>query len=191
MQTSSQSPRALALVGMPGSGKTLCAQHLQERGYAHFRFGKIVVDEVMRRGLPVNPENEQIIREELRDHEGMNAIAQRALPHLRTALAEHPCLVIDGLYGFGEYRLLHRELDGAMIVVAIVSARHLRYQRLAQRPERPLTPQEAEARDYREIEKLEKGGPIAIADYTLLNNAAPEDLLRALDALTDSLGFYP
>ena len=191
MQTSSQSPRALALVGMPGAGKTLCAQHLQARGYPHFRFGKIVVDEVVRRGLPINPENEQLIREELRDHEGMNAIAQRALPHLKDALAENPCLVIDGLYGFGEYRLLHRELDGAMIVVAIVSARHLRYERLAQRPERPLTPQEAEARDYREIEKLEKGGPIAIADYTLLNNTTAEDLLRALDALTDSLGFYP
>jgi len=191
MQTTSQSPRALALVGMPGAGKTLCAQHLQARGYPHFRFGKIVVDEVVRRGLPINPENEQLIREELRDHEGMNAIAQRALPHLKDALAENPCLVIDGLYGFGEYRLLHRELDGAMIVVAIVSARHLRYERLAQRPERPLTPQEAEARDYREIEKLEKGGPIAIADYTLLNNTTAEDLLRALDALTDGIGFIP
>lgn len=191
MQISSKSPRALALVGMPGAGKTLCAQHLQARGYAHFRFGKIVVDEVLRRELPLNPDNERLIREELRDHEGMNAIAQRALPHLKAALAENPCLVIDGLYGFGEYRLLNNELDGAMIVVAIVSARHLRYERLAQRPERPLTPTEAEARDYREIEKLEKGGPIAIADYTLLNNAAPEDLLGALDALTDSLGFYP
>jgi dephospho-CoA kinase len=191
MQTSSTSPRALALVGMPGAGKTLCAHHLQARGYTQFRFGKIVVDEVARRGLPINPENEQLVREELRALDGMNAIAIRALPHLKAALAQHPCLVIDGLYGFGEYQLLHRELGAAIIVVAIVSARHLRYQRLAQRAERPLTPQEAEARDHREIEMLEKGGPIAIADYTLLNDGAPEDLLRALDALTDRIGFYP
>jgi dephospho-CoA kinase len=191
MPTSSQSPRALALVGMPGAGKTLCAHHLQQRGFAHYRFGSIVVDEVIRRGLEVNPTNERLVREDLRAHEGMNAIAQRALPHLKAALEAHRSLVIDGLYGFGEYRLLRRELGADMVVVAIASPRHLRYERLARRPERPLTAEEAEERDYREIEMLEKGGPIAIADYTLLNDSTPEELLRALDALTDALGFYP
>ena len=76
-------------------------------------------------------------------------------------------------------------------MVAIVSARHLRYERLNQRLERPLTPAEAEERDLREIETLEKGGPIAIADYTLLNDRQPEDLLVALDALCEALDFYP
>lgn len=184
-------PRALALVGMPGAGKTLCAHHLQERGFAHFRFGKIVVDEVQRRGLEINPANEALVREELRAQEGMNAIARRALPHLKTALENHRSLVIDGLYGFGEYKLLHEELGAAMVVVAIVSSRPLRYARLAERQERPLTPLEAEERDHREIEFLEKGGPIAIADYTLLNTTTPQALLDALDALTDELGFYP
>ena len=191
MLNNAQRPCALALVGMPGSGKTLCADHLRSRGFVHFRFGGIVVDEVQRRGLAVNPKNEQLVREELRAIEGMNAIAQRALPHLKQALSRHDILVIDGLYGFGEYMLLHETLGARIIVVAIVSARHLRYERLAQRPERPLSRHEAEARDFREIETLEKGGPIAIADYTLLNNAAPDDLLRALDALTDRLGIYP
>jgi dephospho-CoA kinase len=191
MSTLTQSPRALALVGMPGAGKTLCAAHLQKLGFAHFRFGQIVVDEVERRGLAVNPANEQLVREELREREGINAIAIRALPHLKTALEQHHSLVIDGLYGFGEYKLLHAELGANMVVVAITSARHLRYQRLARRRERPLTPAEAELRDFNEIEKLEKGGPIAIADYTLLNNRGPDDLLRELDALRVTLGFYP
>lgn len=191
MSNSEPQPCALALVGMPGSGKTLCAHHLKARGFAHFRFGGIVVDEVRRRGLAVNPKNEQLVREELRANEGMNAIAQRALPHLKQALAQHPNLVIDGLYGFGEYRLLREALGATLIVVAIVSDRHLRYQRLAQRPERPLTRDEAESRDFREIETLEKGGPIAIADYTLLNDGESDDLLRALDTLTDRLGIYP
>lgn len=182
---------ALALVGMPGAGKTLCAQHLEARGFAHFRFGGIVVDEVRRRGLDVKPENEQLVREELRAAEGINAIARRALPHLRQALQTRRCLVIDGLYGFGEYKLLHQELGAAMIVIAVVSPRHLRYERLTTRPERPLTRAEAEQRDFREIETLEKGGPIAIADYTLLNDRTPEALLSALDALTDHLKFYP
>jgi dephospho-CoA kinase len=184
-------PRALALVGMPGAGKTLCAQHLQARGHYQFRFGGIVVDEVIRRGWEINPQNERIVREEMREREGMDAIARRALPHLKTALAQSQHIVIDGLYGFSEYKTLNDELGADMIVVAIVSSRHLRYQRLAERAERPLTPAEAQERDIREIEHLEKGGPIAIADFTLLNNGVPDDLLAALDDLIAALAFAP
>lgn len=184
-------PRALALVGMPGAGKTVCAQHLEARGFFQFRFGSIVVDEVVRRGWQVNPENERMVREEFRRNEGMDAIARRALPHLRRALASRPSIVIDGLYSFSEYKTLRRELGAAMVVVAIACPRALRYQRLAARPERPLTLAEAEARDYLEIENLEKGGPIAIADYTLVNDRDPETLLQALEALVGQLGLQP
>ncbi|NWG16426.1 MAG: AAA family ATPase [Chloroflexi bacterium] len=186
-----QSPQALALVGMPGAGKTLCAKHLEKRGFFQFRFGGIVVDEVSRRGWPVTPENERIVREQFRREEGMDAIARRALPLLQAALAAHGSIVIDGLYSFSEYKTLRAELGAAMVVVAIISARDQRYRRLTDRPERPLTPEEAERRDHQEIETLEKGGPIAIADYTLLNDDQPEDLLAALDALVEKLGLKP
>ncbi len=185
------SPRALALVGMPGSGKTSCAQHLQSRGFFQYRFGSIVVNEVIRRRWTVNPENERIVREELRRQEGMDVMAKRALPHHKTALETHPSIIIDGLYSFSEYKTLHHELGGEMVVVAIISPRGLRYQRLNTRPERPLTAEEAEARDYQEIEALEKGGPIAIADYAILNEHAPQDMLSALDKLVDKLGLKP
>jgi dephospho-CoA kinase len=189
--TITEMPRALALVGMPGAGKTLCARHLEMRGFFQFRFGSIVVDEVLRRGLVINPENERIVREEFRNNEGMAAIALRALPHLKSAFDSHTSIIIDGLYSFSEYKILSPELGASMVVVAIVSSRALRYQRLANREDRPLTAQEAETRDYQEIERLEKGGPIAIADYTLLNNGEPDALLKSLDALVDSLGLRP
>ena len=184
-------PRALALVGMPGAGKSLCAVHLQAKGYFQYRFGSIVVDEVARRGLLLTPENERIVREEFRANEGMDAIARRALPILKQALERQSCIVIDGLYSWSEYKTLHKEFGGEMVVAAIVSERALRYQRLTSRPERPLTEEEAERRDYQEIENLEKGGPIALADYTLLNNGAPDELLATLDALIDTLDFRP
>ena len=183
--------RALALVGMPGAGKSLCARHLEVKGYFQYRFGSIVVDEVARRGLPLTPDNERIVREEFRANEGMDAIAKRALPILRQALERQNCIVIDGLYSWSEYKTLHSELGGELIVAAIVSERALRYARLTERSERPLTLAEAEQRDYQEIEKLEKGGPIALADYTLLNMGAPDELLRALDALIERLDFRP
>ena len=185
------SPRALALVGMPGAGKSLCAKHLAEHGFFQYRFGGIVVDEVQRRGLPLTPENERIVREELRANEGMDAIAKRALPLLRAALETRDTIVIDGLYSWSEYKLLRQQLGATMVVVAVVSARPLRYARLASRAERPLTAAEAERRDWLEIENLEKGGSIAIADYTLVNDGKPDELLSKLDALIEQLALKP
>jgi dephospho-CoA kinase len=176
---------------MPGAGKSLCARHLEAKGYFQYRFGSIVVDEVSRRGLLLTPENERIVREEFRAKEGMDAIARRALPILKQALQRQNCIVIDGLYSWSEYKTLRGELGGELTVVAVISERGLRYARLSERVERPLTLEEAERRDYLEIERLEKGGPIALADYTLLNNGAPDELLASLDALIERLDFRP
>ncbi|MDX2161806.1 MAG: AAA family ATPase [bacterium] len=181
-------PRVLALVGMPGAGKSLCAAHLERLGYFQFRFGGIVVEEVQRRGLAITPEHERLVREEFRAHEGMDAIAKRALPILKTALATRQTIVIDGLYSFSEYKTLRRDLSDDLQVIAVVCAREKRYRRLAERAERPLTRAEAEERDVREIEHIEKGGPIAMADYTLLNDDTPEALIAGLNGLLDRLG---
>ena len=185
------SKRALALVGMPGAGKTICAEYLRGRGYFTLRFGAVVVDEVRRRGWEVNPANERSAREELRERHGMAAMAIISLPKLQEALKRHRCIIIDGLYSFSEYKLLEEQLGAPLVLLAIAAPRHLRYERLSSRPERPLTPFEAQERDIREIEALEKGGPIAMADYTLVNDGAPSELLRQLDTLLDSLGFAP
>ena len=182
---------ALALVGMPGAGKTLCARHLEAKGYFQLRFGAVVENEVRRRGWEVNPKNEQTVREELRRQYGMAAMARRSLPKLNAALRQHRHIVIDGLYSFSEYKLLDEELRAPLILVAVAAPRRLRYERLAARPVRPLTPAEAQRRDLQEIEKLEKGGPIAIADYTLLNDGSPDDLLGQLDGLLVRLRFTP
>ena len=117
----------------------------------------------------------------------MAAMALISLPKLRAALSRHGSIVIDGLYSFSEYKLLVNKLGAPLVLIAIAAPRHLRYQRLATRAERPLTAREASDRDIQEIEKLEKGGPIAIADYTLINDDTPVTLLAQLDALLGSL----
>jgi dephospho-CoA kinase len=191
MDTTTTPPRALALVGMPGAGKSLCALYLENRGFYQFRFGGIVTNEVEKRGLPLNPENERTVREEFRAQEGMAAIAKRALPIIQAEMSKRHTIVIDGLYSFSEYKLLKDMFADSLIVVAIISPRELRYERLSTRPERPLTPEEAQSRDFAEIENLEKGGPIAIADYTLLNDGEAEGLLKKLETLINDLALEP
>ena len=189
METGRDLPRALALVGMPGAGKTLCAQHLRDQGYFTLRFGGVVVDEVQRRGLTVSPENERIVREALREDHGMAAMAALSLAPLQSALLEYSHIIIDGLYSFSEYKYLLEYLGAPLVLLAIVAPRHLRYTRLAARSIRPLSRAEAVQRDMQEIDTLEKGGPIAIADYTIVNDGEPARILQQLDQLLDTLCF--
>ena len=112
-------------------------------------------------------------------------LTERSLARLTGISQPHIHNVLKGA------KILSPELGASMVVVAIVSSRALRYQRLTSRVDRPLTVQEAETRDYQEIERLEKGGPIAIADYTLLNNGEEGDLLKSLNMLVDQLGLKP
>ena len=50
---------------------------------------------------------------------------------------------------------------------------------------RPFTMKEAEKRDYAEIEKLDKGGSIAMADYTLVNTKSMDYFLKQMDKFAD------
>lgn len=172
----------LVIVGMPGSGKSLIVNYLKQKGWQVIHFGEITMHELKTRGLHSNETNEQIIREELRKIHGMDAYAKLLQPEIKGALSVGPT-VIDGLYSWAEYKLLRQNFKNPMHIIAIFAPRHLRYERLSYRPVRPLSSEEAELRDFAEIENLEKGGPIAMADYTIINDGSEEDLFSVIDKL--------
>lgn len=173
--------KIVVLVGMPGSGKSVASDHLRSFGFAYLRFGQVTIDELERRGLPVNEVNERSVREELRAKHGMGAYAQLLLPKIQEMSSRQP-LVLDGLYSWSEYQFLKSRVKD-ISVVAIISDKAIRYERLAHRSVRPLTKEEAESRDVAEIERLEKGGPIAIADFAVLNNGSTRELHRQIDRI--------
>jgi dephospho-CoA kinase len=113
----------------------------------------------------------------------MDVCARRSLPAIRKALEESPLVIIDGLYSWSEYRTLRAGLDENLVLLLVFTSRETRYHRLMARPERPLTFQEAQERDISEIENVEKGGPIAFADYALLNDGTKEELFAGVDEL--------
>ncbi len=169
----------LALVGMPGSGKSTAAEYFKARGWAVLRFGQFTIDEINRRGQVIDERNERFVREEFRRLHGPAAYAMMALPKIEEMTKESD-LIIDGLYSWSEYKLLREALGERLVILAITAARKIRHTRLLDRVERPLTKEEVERRDYSEIENLEKGGPIAIADCTIVNDGNHTDLERCL-----------
>lgn len=177
----------IAIVGMPGSGKSLAADYMKSMGLPVVRFGQVVIDELMLRGMDLNPENERIVREEIRNKEGADVCARRSLSAIHAALSIAPAMVVDGLYSWSELKTLRKEFGKQLIVVHVFAPRSMRYRRLKNRTVRPLTQEEAEERDVLEIERIEKGGPIAIADYLVLNEGTEAELAKATKALLRSL----
>lgn len=169
--------RIVCIAGLCGAGKSVVSDYFIKSGFAYLRFGQLTMDELKKRNLPICEENERIIREEFRDKHGMAAFAILNL-HKLDQMIQAGNVIADGLYSFGEYKVLKEHFGEKLVVIAVYASPEVRYARLANRKidpgdvsgrNRPLSRIEAISRDFREIEKSDKGGPIAMADYTILN----------------------
>ena len=180
--------KVIAIVGMPGAGKTEAAEYLASNGIPFVRFGEITDEGVKALGLPLIQKNERMFREKLRQELGMAAYAIKMKPKIDEFLKDHDFIVLDGLYSWEEYVFLKKEIPN-LILLNIFAEPPIRYERLSKRSIRPVSHQEARDRDIVELEKLNKGGPIAIADYTIENNSGDiSDLHTKIDSLLSRLG---
>ncbi len=184
--------KVIVFVGMPGAGKSVCVDYLKDKGLPFAYFGGITIDEVKRRGLEINETNEKLVREDIRAKEGKGAYAVRIIKQVEEFFEQgQSYVVVDGLYSWTEYKIFKESFGERAVIVAVVAPRFVRHTRLTTRAVRPLTEEEADARDYAEIENLEKGGPIANADFFLANDDAVESLQAKLEKLLPEAGIQP
>ncbi len=178
----------IVLVGMPGAGKSYCVDYLKAKGWPSVYFGGITIEEVKKRGLEVNPENEKFVREDIRIKEGTDAYALRIISQIEKLVADgQKTIIVDGLYSWSEYKVFKDRFGDRAAIIAIVAPRKMRHERLANRPIRPLTESQVIAREYAEIENIEKGGPIANADYFVGNEGSAEQLINDLESVLRKL----
>lgn len=172
----------VALVGMCGSGKSVCCEEFTKAGWETVYFGGVTMNELEKRGLEKNETNERSVREELRSTYGPAAFAILLEPVIEEKLKKNN-VCLDGLYSWSELVVLRKKFGERLTVVAIVADRRARYERISRRPIRPLTPEMAQKRDIAEIENMEKGGPIAMADRFILNDGNVEALKEKIASI--------
>lgn len=177
----------IAIVGMPGAGKSETAKFFLDQGIPVLRFGDQTDIGLREFHLERNEKNERWYREKLRNELGMAAMAIKIEPRVLETLKKHTMVILDGLYSWEEFLYLKTKFPD-LLLLCIYAAPPIRYARLAKRSVRPLTREEAEGRDKAELEHLNKGGPIAMADYLIKNESKRDDLYKELQALFHS--FY-
>lgn len=183
-------------MGMCGAGKSVAADEFVKAGYGYLRFGQITLDEVKRRGLQPTEKLEKEIREGFRAKYGMGAFATLNISKFDELLIKGNALG-DGLYSWTEYKILKEKYKERFFVVAVYAPPKLRYLRLVNRSKdvkndpklryRSFTSEEAQARDYAEIENIEKGGPIAMADYTIINIGSMDEVVKRTRAIIEEI----
>lgn len=178
-----QPRKIIAIVGMPGSGKSVAAKAFADAGWPVVRLGDITEEEMKKKGLAPGEQSERAVRESLRQECGMAVFAIKNMPRIEKALAEERRVVIDGMYSMEEYEHFRERFGESFRVLAIIASPAVRHARLAYRPIRPLTAQEAQERDLAEIGNLNKGGPIVLADFSIVNEGPEAEFLVAVHAL--------
>lgn len=184
--------KIVAFVGMSGSGKSVALDYLTEKGIPKVYFGGMIYKEMEKRGIERTPdgESEKHFREMIRETEGKDWVVRQVISETKSLIeAGQRRIVLDGVYSWTEYNILKHEFPGMMTFVAIVADKKLRYKRVAVRPERPFGKAEIMERDRSEIENLEKGGPIAAADYYILNNGSISEMHKDLQKILDEIDF--
>lgn len=177
--------KIIAIVGMAGSGKGTITDYLESKGYPKIYFGGMVYDEVKKRGLDI-VKDEKFVREDMRRLEGMDVMAKRASIKADELVKNgEQIIVFDGLYSWSEYKFLKQKYGDNMTTIAVFTPLKDRYERIVKRADehRQYTLEDVKKRDYEEIENIEKGGPIAMADYTLVNDGSVENLIQKLEQI--------
>ena len=184
--------KILAIVGMSGSGKSVAVDHLTEKGYPKVYFGGMIYKEMEKRGIArtEDGESEKKFREEIRATEGKDWVVRQAIEETKDLIsAGQKRIILDGVYSWTEYKILKHEFPKNLTFLAVVVDKKLRYQRVARRPGRAFDAAAIRERDRSEIENLEKGGPIAAADYYILNNGTIAEMKDDIDKILKEIEF--
>lgn len=166
--------KILCLTGMPGSGKSIIANAARRIGIPVLVMGDVVREEATRRGLPHTPEVLNSIARELREKEGLDAVAKRIA--LKIEELDSNVIVVDGVRSLNEIKVF--EKYGEIVIVAVHASPKTRFMRIRERnrPGDPKTWEEFRERDLTEL-AFGIGSVIALADYMIVNEGSLDRIL--------------
>lgn len=176
----------IAIVGLSGSGKTEAGKFFKEKKITTISFGSIINEHIDKNNLTHTEDLHKQLREDFRKQHGFEAMARLNQKKIKEALEHEQIIAIDGLYSWEEYLYLKKHFPNVSIyLVALYVNKDLRYDRASKRSYRPAL--YGEKRDINELTETNKGGPIAFADFVVMNNSSVNDLHNRLEEIYQAI----
>jgi len=182
----------LAFVGAPAAGKTVAAAVAKEMSIPIITMGNVIRWELQRRKLSLSDANAGRVANELREREGMDAIARRCIPRIKDITdkegkrAKKPIIVIDGIRGLAEVETFEKEFGTDFILVRIEAPLVLRYNRIKTRGRGDdlLNIEQFKEREERE-NRWGMGEAMEKADKVIMNEGSLEEFKEQIKRILD------
>lgn len=172
----------LAIVGMPGSGKTEATEFFKEKGLKVISFSKIINEYIDKNKLKHTNEVHSKLRKEFREKHGFEAMAALNKEKLEEALndKENMMIVIEGMRSWEEYTFLKKTFPEVSIsILCMYASKKNRYKRISHRKDRSRL--FGEERDIDELIGTNMGATIAFSDFLVVNETTLDDLYEELE----------
>ena len=173
----------IGITGTLGAGKGTIVEFLKEKNFRHYSMREYLVEEIKRRGLPVNRDSMVNVGNDLR---GKNGPGYTALELYKKAEQEGDRAVIESIRTQGEVEALREK--GSFYLFAVDARPKLRYERIRKRNNETdqRTFDEFMADEQREMKFSDPGKQnlkkcIEMADYKFDNSGSFEYLQQQLD----------
>ena len=170
-------PHAVAVCGMPGSGKGEFAKIVAGQGIPVRSMGDMVRAEVKSRGMEGNPSVYGEVAADLRAEFGEDVLAIRLADEVSELLRTNPIVLIEGMRGTAEYEIFSSRWSPNFSSVAITANQEIRFQRTQSRGR----PEDGDREQFQIREEREAGwglySLIEDADFEIKNESSLEDLV--------------
>lgn len=171
--------KCFIIIGMPAAGKDIARQFARTNGYPYFATGDMVRAEAACRGVAPDAESMGKLSTELRGCDGLEVTRMALKAALETGAS---VVFLEGIRSRQEIDLIGAQAE--TVVVAFLSPRALRRERVISRGRPDDSAAAFDTRDRREID-YGLSIPIATADEYVLNTGTMEEALSAFGRIVE------
>lgn len=178
--------RVIAIVALPGSGKSEAAAVARELDVPVVTMGDVIRQACRDRDLDISEETMGRVATELRERGGNAAIAERSIPLIERHRGTHDIVLVDGIRGIAEVERFEDVFEDEFFLVSIEVPFDIRLNRIQSRGRDPDAEgrEDLEMRDAREL-GYGMGEAMDRADVTIENTESLEDFRAQVRTLLE------
>jgi len=181
----------LGITGTNGAGKGTVADYLSSHGFVSYSVREFLIEEITRRGMPINRDSMIEVANDLRKQHGPSYILDTLYD--RAVAAGHDA-IIESVRTVGEVESLRKR---GMYLLAVDADPHIRYDRVKLRKSvtDDVSFEKFMEDELRESEGVDPGKQnlrhtVALADFTLNNDGTLEDLYAQTEEVLRKIRSY-